>query len=154
MITRFIERGGLWVAVQSVLMLGVFGLSLIYPADTGDARIVALGIVFLASGACFGLAGALALKKNLTPYPAPLPHVKLVRQGIYARVRHPLYTSVILASLGWALVCQSWPGLIAACVLIPFFMAKADREEHWLMNRFPEYADYAKTTRRFIPWLY
>jgi protein-S-isoprenylcysteine O-methyltransferase Ste14 len=151
---RFLELGGLWVVGQAVLMFGVFGLSLIYRAVPVKSGFVVLGIVMLVSGAYFGLAGALALKRNLTPYPIPLPHAQLVRGGIYARIRHPLYTSVILASLGWALVWQSWPAFVIACLLVPFFMAKATAEEDWLRKRFPDYAAYAKTTRRFIPWLF
>jgi protein-S-isoprenylcysteine O-methyltransferase Ste14 len=35
---------------------------------------------------------------------------------------------------------------------MPFFHAKARREEHWLRWQFPEYADYEQRVRRFIPW--
>ena len=79
---------------------------------------------------------------------------QLVQSGIYSRVRHPLYTSVILCSLGWALIWQSWPALVAAVALIPFFAAKTRREEHWLREKFPGYADYEKQVKRFVPWIY
>jgi protein-S-isoprenylcysteine O-methyltransferase Ste14 len=77
----------------------------------------------------------------------------LVQRGIYARVRHPLYTSVMLASLGWALIWQSGSSLLAALALVPFFHAKARREERWLCETFPDYADYASRVPRFIPRL-
>ena len=51
---------------------------------------------------------------------------------------HPLYTSVIAVALGWALVWQSWPALLVAATLIPFFAAKARREERWLREKFPQ----------------
>jgi len=60
----------------------------------------------------------------------------------------------MLASLGWALVWHSWSSFLVACLLIPFFMAKARHEEHRLRERFSEYASYAQTTRWFIPWIY
>jgi protein-S-isoprenylcysteine O-methyltransferase Ste14 len=76
-----------------------------------------------------------------------------VQHGIYARVRHPLYTSVMLASLGWALIWQSWPAFFAALALLPFFHAKARREEQWLSAQFPGYPDYARRVPRFLPRL-
>ena len=105
-------------------------------------------------GAGIALAGALALGRNLTPFPKPTEQAQLVRHGIYAIIRHPLYTSVISVSIGWALVWQSWPALLVAVTLIPFFHAKVRYEECWLRQKFPEYADYEKRVRRFIPWLY
>jgi protein-S-isoprenylcysteine O-methyltransferase Ste14 len=113
-----------------------------------------LGIGCLVVGAGVGIAGALALGRSLTPFPQPLPQARLVRHGIYARLRHPLYTSVVFAAIGWALTWHSWPALLVACSLIPFFAAKARREEHWLQDRFPDYASYAKATWRFFPWIY
>ena len=105
-------------------------------------------------GAGIAIAGALALGRNLTPFPKPLEHAQLVRHGIYAVIRHPLYTSVISLAIGWALVWQSWPALLAAAVLVPFFHAKARREERWLRKKFPEHADYERRLHRFIPRLH
>ena len=65
-------------------------------------------------------------------------------------IRHPLYTSVIAVAVGWALVWQSWPALVVAAALIPFFGAKARREERWLREIFPEYAEYEKRVPRFL----
>ena len=77
-----------------------------------------------------------------------------MRHGIYSVMRHPLYTSVMLASLGWALLWQSGPALVAALLLAPFFDAKARREERWLAERFPDYGDYQRRVARFLPWIY
>ena len=152
--SMFLERGGAWVAGQAGLMLGVVGLSLFFHAGFRSLLVFALGAGCMVAGAAFGIAGALALGRNLTPFPKPLPQARLVRQGIFARIRHPLYTSVVFASIGWALVWHSWPALLAALVLVPFFGAKARHEERRLGERFPEYADYIRDTRRFIPWVY
>jgi protein-S-isoprenylcysteine O-methyltransferase Ste14 len=151
---RFFERGGLWVAAQTVLMAAVIVLSLACPAVNRDPTLLFLGLFMAALGAYLGLAGVWALRRNITPFPAPLPEARLVRHGIYAHIRHPLYASVILVCLGWALAWQSWPGLAVACLQIPFFEAKSRREEKWLREQFGEYATYAQTTRRFIPWMY
>jgi len=95
-----------------------------------------------------------ALEGSRTAFPRPLPNAQLVQRGIYRHLRHPLYASVMLASLGWALLWQSGPSLLAALIAIPFFDAKARREERWLVEAFPEYAGYQQRVRRFIPWVY
>ena len=109
------------------------------------------GALLCALGGYFGIAGVRGLGRNRTPFPRPLPEAHLVQSGIYARVRHPLYTSVILVCVGWALIWRSRPALGAALFLIPFFYAKARREERWLVVRFPGYLEYARRVPRFLP---
>jgi protein-S-isoprenylcysteine O-methyltransferase Ste14 len=149
----FLERGGLWVLGQSVLMLGVIGLAVRYPGDWTQFVLMIAGLLLFALGGIIGIAGVLALKTNRTPFPKPCENSKLVQGGIYARMRHPLYTSVILASVGWAGLWQSWPAGLAALALIPFFSAKARREERWLREKFPDYGDYERRVPRFLPRL-
>jgi protein-S-isoprenylcysteine O-methyltransferase Ste14 len=59
--------------------------------------------------------------------------------------------SVMLASLGWALIWQSGPSFAIALALIPFFRAKAKREERWLREQFHEYANYERRVPPFVP---
>ena len=152
--TRFFQRGGAWVLGQSVLLVAVVLLAVFLPGTGFNPVIVTAGAALMLVGAGVALAGALALGKNLTPFPKPTEQARLVRHGIYALIRHPLYTSVISVSIGWALVWQSWPAMLVAAALILFFHAKARQEERWLREKFPEYADYERRVRRFIPWLY
>lgn len=112
-----------------------------------------LGAALFIAGAWFGIAGAIDLGRNRTPYPRPLGTSSLVQHGIYARVRHPLYTSVMLLSVAWALFWQSGPSLVASLALVPFFYGKARREERWLLEKFPAYAEYARRVPRFFPRL-
>lgn len=147
----FAARGGVWVVVQSILMLIAILFAVMFPARTRNLPVFVLGVSLVVVGGCFGIAGVIVLGKNRTPYPQPREDSELVQYGIYARVRHPLYTSVMLVSLGWALIWQSVPSFMVALALIPFFHAKARREERWLCEKFPGYADYAKRVPRFLP---
>jgi len=141
------------VAGQGVLLTAVALLAVGFRGG-GFPIVVMTGIALMLVGASVALAGAMALGRNLTPFPKPADSAQLVRHGIYAVIRHPLYTSVIAVAIGWALVWQSWPALLVAAMLIPFFHAKAHHEERWLREKFPEYAEYEKRVRRFIPWIY
>jgi protein-S-isoprenylcysteine O-methyltransferase Ste14 len=149
----FAARGGVWVIAQSILMLSVILLGVQFPGNWTRIPVIAAGAILFVIGGCFGIGGVLVLGRNRTPFPQPRTGSKLIEHGMYARVRHPLYTSVMLASLGWALIWQSAAALAAAVTLIPFFYAKAAREERWLHQTFTGYADYARRVPRFLPRL-
>lgn len=149
---NFFQRGGAWVLMQTTLLSAVILLTLIFHGHGFPLIVMMLGVALLLVGVGVALAGVLALRGNLTPFPKPGVRATMVRHGIYAVIRHPLYFSVMAGALGWALVWQSWPGLLAAACLIPFFLAKARREERWLREAFPEYADYERRVSGFFPW--
>lgn len=151
--STFAARGGWWVVAQSLHMLAAIGLAVLFPGDWTRTPVIAIGGVLFVVGGYFGIAGVVVLGRNRTPFPQPRAGSELIQHGIYSRVRHPLYTSVMLASLGWALLWQSVASFAAALALIPFFHAKACREERWLNQTFSGYADYARRVPRFLPHL-
>lgn len=151
--TSFRERGGAWVLVQFLLMSAVVVVAVAFPGRGAHPWGIAVGIALLVTGAAFGIAGTLALGRNRTPFPRPVPGSTLVENGIYGLVRHPLYTSVILISIGWTLAWESGWAWVPALLQIPFFHGKARREERHLQKEFPRYADYARRVPRFIPRL-
>jgi protein-S-isoprenylcysteine O-methyltransferase Ste14 len=151
---NFLQRGGLWVLGQFALMCAVIAGGPIWHGQWRSLALTACGSFLLSVSAGCGLAGAVSLGRNLTPFPKPSAGARLVQSGIYALIRHPLYTAVFCGSTGWALVWQSWPALLAALALAPLFDAKARREERWLRQHFSGYSDYEKRVRRFIPWVY
>jgi protein-S-isoprenylcysteine O-methyltransferase Ste14 len=150
----FIQRGGGWVAAQNALTVAVLVLGPILRGQWQNAAISIAGGVLLSVGGCLAIAGVCALGRNLTPFPKPREDSKLVQRGIYALVRHPLYSSLIFASAGWALHWRSWPALAVALALAILLDAKARREERWLRERYPEYDAYRRRVRRFLPWIY
>ena len=151
---NFIQRGGLWVLGQSVLLcvVGAGGILCHGHWQSRTLTFCGAGLLLIASGC--GLAGAISLGRHLTPFPRPSASTALVTTGIYALLRHPLYTAVFCGAVGWALVRQSWPALLAALVMAPLFDAKARREERWLRQQFSGYAGYEQRVRRFIPGVY
>lgn len=115
-------------------------------------RLLGLGAIF--GGSVLLLAGALSLGRNLTPLPRPKAGARLVRTGPYRLVRHPIYSGLLIAAFGWALLHGRWLGLLAATSLVPFFDAKATREEAWLVERFPAYPAYRQRVAKLVPGLY
>lgn len=63
---------------------------------------------------------------------------QLIRTGPYARMRHPIYSGVLLGVLGTAVVLGRVRGLLAFLVLLVNYAIKARREDKLLSNSFPD----------------
>ena len=78
---------------------------------------------------------------------------RLITQGVYYRIRHPMYSALILYSLGQALVIPNWvagpANLVAFAIL---FTLRVHAEEQMMSDTFgDEYATYAARTKRLVP---
>lgn len=79
---------------------------------------------------------------------------KLVVEGIYGRIRHPLYFAEEVSLLGAFLQFRSWPAAALLTVHLLFQLGRIHWEERILGAAFPEYEDYRRTTYRLIPGIY
>ena len=157
---QFGRRGEYLVLVQFVLMFA-FILAPAWNPWAGSETLAALAPARWAlavAGAVVGLAlgglGVLAIRSYLTPLPYPVVHNRLVRGGVYGLVRHPLYSSQLFAAFGWTAFTLSLSHLALLVAGFAFFDHKASKEEAWLTERHPDYADYALGVRKLIPWVY
>ncbi|TAM76789.1 DUF1295 domain-containing protein [bacterium] len=141
-------RGERWVLAQTALFV-------LYVAPPGwRFAWRSPGALLAAAGVALALSAALQLGRGLTPYPEPAAQGKLVQSGVYAWVRHPIYSGVLLAAFGaaWA-THSSWRALVAVTLFF-FFDAKTREEERRLSRRYEGYAAYARGIRKLIPWIY
>jgi protein-S-isoprenylcysteine O-methyltransferase Ste14 len=79
----------------------------------------------------------------------------LVTDGIYAHVRHPMYTSFFALLAAYFLLSANWliGGLGLAYSLL--IVERAAHEEHMMLHVFgSEYGQYAQRTGRFLPRLF
>ena len=81
---------------------------------------------------------------------------EVVERGPFRVVRHPSYTGVLLAFVGFALTLRNWGAILV--VLVPIFAAFVRRmqvEEEALRGALGQrYADYMKRTKRLVPGVY
>jgi protein-S-isoprenylcysteine O-methyltransferase Ste14 len=145
-----------WVAIQSVLLVILVMSGTLGPAVDGPARVVlvAAGYVLIAMGLGLGLAGIAQQRRQFTTMPKPKAGARLLEDGPYRLVRHPMYGGLILAGFGWAMASASPMTLLIAFVILGFFTLKSYREEAWLEERFSDYPAYRSRTKRFIPGVY
>lgn len=148
------DRGLVWVVVQFTLMVVGLASGPLWPSQWDNKVSLVVGALFIGLAAWTGIRGKRDLGNNRTVFPRPKEDARLITSGIYAYVRHPLYVSVICTGFGWALLWRSWPAVVIAVLQVPFFDAKARREERWLCERHADYADYMRRAKRFIPGLY
>ncbi|HEY0603576.1 MAG TPA: methyltransferase [Herpetosiphonaceae bacterium] len=79
------------------------------------------------------------------------PGHQLITTGPYATVRHPIFSSYFLLTLGLALVNPSVLMLVVLGYTLGEFTRNAHRDEQLLLAHFPAYHMYMQQTGRFWP---
>lgn len=148
------KRGEIWVLVQAVLLLAVALAPHVGPDWPYAQTFRIAGIVCLIIGGIVLAWSAWNLGRSLTPFPRPVEDGRLVTDGAYRVVRHPIYFGVLIIVFGFALLTHSPLRLALTAVLLVFFDRKASREEVWLCEKYPDYDAYRRRVRRLIPWVY
>jgi protein-S-isoprenylcysteine O-methyltransferase Ste14 len=79
----------------------------------------------------------------------------LIQSGPYARVRHPIYSGMLLAMIGTGLFVGEWRAIIGVLLVFAAHWQKARREEKLLASEFgPIYQEYCGRTGSLIPRLH
>ena len=77
----------------------------------------------------------------------------LITQGVYRRIRHPMYAALFLYSIGQLLALPNW--IAGPSYLVTFGILYALRvraEERMMLEEFgAEYAAYLRRTKRLVP---
>ncbi|MEM0517256.1 MULTISPECIES: methyltransferase family protein [Aequorivita] len=142
-----------------VFVLLQFVLFVAFVFDVGSMRIYFpewlfwIGVLLLILGALTTLIAVLQLNVHLSPFPSPLPGSKLIVTGVYKFIRHPIYTGIMIAFFGFAIIADSGYKLLITLLLIVLFYFKSKYEERRLAAIFPGYLEYKRKSGRFFPGL-
>ena len=80
---------------------------------------------------------------------------QLVKDGLYKRIRHPLYLGEILRNFGIVSIFSSGYGILLVMIGTVFLLLRIKLEEEMLVEAFgPDYEDYKRKTKRLIPYIY
>jgi protein-S-isoprenylcysteine O-methyltransferase Ste14 len=152
----FWDRGGGWVLAQGIVILFAILIPVVSGTHFDPGQPVQIAGVFItAIGLALSLVAVFHLGEALTPFPRPLTQAALRSSGVYAVVRHPIYSGLLLATVGWSLWWLSAYGLLYTIFVAVFFDRKAAYEERWLYEKHRDvYADYKKRVKKFFPWIY
>src|SRR3977135_962254 len=147
----------LWVVIMTSIGAGVFvAMNWRRGALPNGRAFEVAGMVLFAAGLIFRWWAIITLGRFFTVDVTIEQDHELVERGPFRLVRHPSYTGVLLAFVGFALTLRNWGAILV--VLVPIFVAFVRRmnvEEEALRGALGErYGDYMKRTRRLVPGVY
>jgi len=118
---------------------------------TLDMLALIVAAVLVSGGFVIAVWGVLGLGRALTASHIPRAEVPLVTHGVYALVRNPIYSGLMLGGLGLVVFGASWWHLVTWLGLVALFAAKTRWEERMLAAAHPEFNTYAQRAGRFLP---
>jgi protein-S-isoprenylcysteine O-methyltransferase Ste14 len=147
----------------AVLAIEVVGYLLIFRTSTGIGFLAnrvlprnlpgpVVGVLLTWSG----IALAIWARYHLAEYWSARITIKegheLIRTGPYTRLRHPIYSGLILATIGSALVIDRWRCVLGLCLVVAGYCFKAKKEESMLSQQFGEaFREHQKHTGFLLP---
>ena len=107
------------------------------------------------AGAGLGVWAILSVRiGNFNVVPDVRADGQLVQQGPYRFIRHPMYASLLLASLALVLDAPLWGRWLVWGVLLVDLLVKLSYEERLLVAHFPAYATYQRASKRLVPFVW
>jgi protein-S-isoprenylcysteine O-methyltransferase Ste14 len=158
-----IRREGVASRAGHILPLVVAVLLLVLPAlpfGFLSARILPAtrpvfftGLALVVAGLLFSVWARVYLGRNWGMPMSQKADPELVTTGPYRRIRHPIYSGIILGMVGTAIaVSPYW--LIAVAIVGAYFLVSAVVEERTMAKLFPAaYPPYQRATKILIPYV-
>ncbi len=95
-----------------------------------------------------------SIGSGITPVSATRREHKLVTNGIYRYVRHPLYTIGSSLFISFGMMADNWFIILLGTLAFIVMAIRTPKEEANLIEKFgDEYSEYMKQTGRFLPKL-
>lgn len=131
-----------------IILISLLGLS----SELNGTNYIYLIIIFL--GALLGVwAFWLFRSSKFRITPDVADGAKLITNGPYKYIRHPMYSAVLVICLGLILSNINVLSLVFYALLLIDLIFKINYEEKSLVSSFSEYKQYMKKTKRIIPFI-
>jgi protein-S-isoprenylcysteine O-methyltransferase Ste14 len=112
------------------------------------------GLVLFAAGLAFSIWARMHIGHNWGGPMTQRNDPELVTSGPYRLVRHPIYSGILVASIGTA-VALSWTWLIVVALAGIYFIYSAIVEERNLTTQFPDtFPIYKRSTKMLVPFIF
>jgi protein-S-isoprenylcysteine O-methyltransferase Ste14 len=114
-----------------------------------------LGVMLVAAGLGFSVWARQHLGRNWSGTVEVKQDHQLICTGPYQFVRHPIYTGILIAFLGIAIVVGQWHAILAVLIAFGSFWRKLTLEERFMRETFGSaYEEYRARTATLIPYLF
>jgi len=107
------------------------------------------GWLIISAGCAIIIIALISLKIKAA---APSTKDKLIKTGIYSRVRHPVHIGTAMEFAGLLILWPSLKVAIAAILGFGWIILQSRFEEQDLVKRMPEYRQYMSVVPGFFPW--
>ncbi len=147
----------LWLVIMTSVVVGIWVATHWRWAALPHAAVWAwIGLVLFVAGLILRWWSIVTLGRFFTVDVQIASDHELVDRGPFRVVRHPSYTGVLLAFVGFALSAGNWAALLV--IILPIFAAFVRRmnvEEQALSAALGQrYTDYMQRTKRLVPAIY
>jgi len=153
--TNWTRFAGIRVGVILLVLLLVRGRVLKGPAATTTSNpwLLGIGLAVFLLGLALAIWARVYLGRNWGTPMSQKDDPELVTAGPYHRVRHPIYSGIILAMIGTTIaVSLYW--LVAVVVIGAYFLYSAVVEERSMTRLFPDsYPEYKRSTKMLVPFV-
>jgi len=113
------------------------------------------GVILIAAGLGFTVWARQRLGRNWSGTVQVKKDHQLISDGPYRFVRHPIYTGILVAFLGTAIIIGHWAGILAVLIAFGSFWRKLTVEERFMRETFGSvYEEYRARTAALIPYLF
>jgi protein-S-isoprenylcysteine O-methyltransferase Ste14 len=121
---------------------------------SSDAWRAGAGLVLFAAGLGLAIWARIHIGRNWGTPMSRKKEPELVTSGPYRLARHPIYTGILVASLGTALALN-WAWLTVVALIGVYFIYSAIVEERYLAEQFPDtYPAYRNSTKMLVPFVF
>jgi len=135
------------------LLLVIFNLPVWFNDPFAPIQIVSWVLLILSI--ILAMVGFILLGKRGKPRGSFEDTTTIVSTGLYRYIRHPLYASLILFTLGTGLKNPDLLSLVLTLAATLFYYLTAKVEEEEILVKFGEnYREYMKRTKLFIPFIF
>jgi len=112
------------------------------------------GLGLTAVGVTIGIWARVSLGANWSGVVTLKDGHELISNGLYRWIRHPIYTGILLAMIGTAVIKGHLRGWVGFLIVLTAFYFKARREEGFLRQEFGDgFEEHARRTGMFLPKL-
>ncbi|HUY80454.1 MAG TPA: isoprenylcysteine carboxylmethyltransferase family protein [Acidobacteriaceae bacterium] len=153
--SRFWQMGIIVLGFWMLFTVSIRTLGLNAHVYEPGRGVVLAGIALTAAGIAFAIWSRLTLGGNWSGTVTLKAGHALVQRGPYRWARHPIYTGLLLASVGTAVVSGSLHSLMALPVIFFGLWLKMATEENLMVQTFGvEYVEYMRRVKALAPYLY
>lgn len=112
----------------------------------------ALGVILGSISIAYVFWAHHVLRENYSAMLETSQEQKLIKEGPYGRIRHPIYSAHVLLDIALVFISGNWLLLLIFIISMPFTYKRIFNEEKMMIEEFgEEYENYMKETGRLFP---